>query len=432
MHDDYIEEYIIAPLRQCTEGEIPQENTNWYDIQQSVYKCQRWGCMPLLHTKMQPYYEMYFFADRLLFRSRQHQAHFFIEELAKRDDEFIKWAEKQNLVSASESWADYLRMQDMSINLYFRFLNVLLERGYETNWEAIANEMTDNLFQAEVNCDYKTGEVYCILHAVSMIMKTDWLLFQKQEALNMLYNTWDFMKFFYSVMIRRIVGCRYTNFLAVANHMVAQHPEFHQYIHIFFCALSDRLQSLGLNDKQYLKLEDKLEQIRGVMNTTTPSEELNDLCDTLFPEEFQRLLYTYRPESYEQVERERNKLRLEVGLLEDQVAKMIKQLQKSVEASVPFSYIKEQLLRLPPGMALDIWAQLNHILKDHQGWKANAAEIHDSLLNKMQEQDHQMVEMIQTMSNQPKNLFKVYSQPGSTVNAGCELKNPEFKLLQNE
>lgn len=90
MHDDYIEEYIIAPLRQCTEGEIPQENTNWYDIQQSVYKCQRWGCMPLLHTKMQPYYEMYFFADRLLFRSRQHQAHFFIEELAKRDDEFIK------------------------------------------------------------------------------------------------------------------------------------------------------------------------------------------------------------------------------------------------------------------------------------------------------------------------------------------------------
>lgn len=440
--EDYIDEYIITPLRECTEGDKPQDKVYWGDLQQSVYNCQRWGMMAQLHEKMRPFYEMYFYADRTLFSSKQHQAHFFVEDVAKRDEEFVWWAEEQDLVAATDAWADYLRIQDVSSHIYFRFLNVLLEKNFVAEWASIAKEMTDNLFRAEVNCDYKTGELYCILHAVSMIMKTDWSQRHKQEMLSLLQTTWDFLKFFYSVMIRRIIGCRYTNYLAVANHMVAQHPEYHQYIHIFFCALSDRMQSLGLNVKQYRKLEDKLEQIRGIMQSTMLSDELNDLCDALFPEEFQRLLYTYRPETYEQIERERNKLRAEVGLLTAQVEKLINQLREAVEASVPFSYIEEQLMRLSPGMALDIWGQLNQLLIHNPNWISHAASIHEKILLKKEENERQLTEAFQRIAEQQdkqqemneevkKGLqeprIKVYPQADSTTNIGCDQKGSDFK-----
>ena len=388
--DNYIEEYIIKPLHECTQGISAQEKVYWGEVQKSVNQCLRCGMAHELHTKMQPYYKMYFYADRLLCKSKLHQAHYFVEEVARHDDEYVWWAEEQDLVAATEAWADYLRSQNVSSSFYFRFLYILLEKKIGLDWETISQEMTDNLFHAEVNSDYKTGELYCILHAVSMIMKADWADSRKQDALEMLREKWDFMKLFYSAMIRRIVGCRLTNFLAISNLIITQHPEFHQYIHIYFCALSDRMQSMGLNLKQYKKMEDKLEQIRGVMQRTKPSEELNELCDTLFPEEFQRLLLTYRPETYEQVERERNKLKMEVGLLSAQLDKMIQQLQEAVEASVPFSYIDEQLLRLSPGMALDIWAKLNQLLISNSNWQSHSATIYERIIQKQKESEQQM------------------------------------------
>ena len=400
--EDYIEEYIIQPLRECTEGDVLQDDVSWSDMQMSVYNCQRWGMMMELHNKMQPYYEKYFYADRSMFSNKQHKAHFFVEDVARRDDEFVWWAGHQDLVAATESWADYLRTHDVSSNLYFRFLNMLLEKDFKADWDAIAREMTESLSKAEVNCDYKTGELYCILHAVAMIMKTGWTKRHKLETLNLLQITWDYMKFFYSVMIRRIVGCRYTNYSQVANHVIKLQPEYHQYIHIIFCALSDRIDSIGLKVNQYRKMEDKLELMRGIMQTTRTNDGLNELCDTLFPEEFQRLLYTYRPETYEQIERERNKLRAEVGVLSAQVEKMIQQLKEAVEASVPFSYIDEQLLRLSPGMALDILGRLDLLLKGNPSWLAHTAEIQEKILQKKENNERQLTEALKKSLEEPR------------------------------
>lgn len=435
--DYYIDRFVIKPIRECTESITTQEDVVWSEVQKSVIQCLRCGMAHKLHIWMRPYYKMYFYADRLLCKSKLHQAHYFVEDVAKRDPEYVWWAEEQDLVAATEGWADYLRSQDVSCSFYFRFLYLLLEKKIGADWEAISQEMTDNLFHAEVNSDYKTGELYCILHAVSMIMRADWDDNRKQETLELLREKWDFMKLFYSVMIRRIVGCRLTNFLALSNLIISQHPEFHQYIHIYFCALSDRMQSMGLNLKQYKKMEDKLEQIRAVMQKTKPSEELNDLCDTLFPEEFQRLLLTYRPETYEQVERERNKLKMEVGLLSSQLDKMIQQLQEAVEASVPFSYIDEQLLRLSPGMALDIWAKLNQLLIKNANWLNHSATIYERIMQKQQEMNEAIKKAVdkpllnfnvEVVGKKETNIDKNYG-PNIEQNGGT-LRMPDSKMIR--
>ena len=120
-----------------------------------------------------------------------------------------------------------------------------------------------------------------------------------------------------------------------------------------------------------INLEKKMELIHNVMDNTIPSDDLNELCDTLFPEDFQRMLDEFRPETREQVERERNRLRYEVGLLTDQLSAMANRLKEALENSVPIPEIEKQLLRLSPGTALDLCGKMTLMLSDNQAWMAS-------------------------------------------------------------
>ena len=141
------------------------------------------------------------------------------------------------------------------------------------------------------------------------------------------------------------------------------------------------------------------------MDETKPSDMLNELCDTLFPEDFQRMLDEFRPETRDEIERERNKLRYEVGILTEQMTSMAEKLKDALEHSVPIADIEHQLLRLSPGAALDLCAKLTVMLSHNQAWMTSMPDIQEKILQKKEEQDRQMSELLLKISEkQPVNV----------------------------
>jgi hypothetical protein len=393
----YIEQQLTKYLKDYSEGKITQDDINWGELSLVVRRCQELRIMDELHRQMQPYYEMYLYADSRLFGGRSWHCHSFIENTARYDDEFASFAESHDLIDITESWSEYLRSTDTGIGLYQKLLRILLESGYDTNWQQLAETLKSDLHQAEVYSDYKTGELMAFLHGVTMLMNTSWDDKKKMDCFELLCDKWDFLKHFYSVMIRRVIGCKLANFSAVAN-LVAQQPKYHQYIHIFYCVLCYRQDSLNLSRKQLKTLESQMGRISNIMDETKPSDALNELLDTLFPEDFQRMLDEYRPETREQLEKERNRLKYEVGLLTEQMTDMAMKLKNALERSVPVDYIEEQLLRLSPGTALDLCSKLTMMLSDNNAWMTSMPKIKEKILEKKEEQDRQLADLLQKVA----------------------------------
>ena len=392
----YIFSQITTFLKQLTNGEIADKDIDWFEMKKVVRRCREIGIMDELHRQLQPYYEMYLFADTRLINEKNYFCLRFIGDCTKEDDLFTSWAEQFELDAITEAWADYLRRADLSTGYYIPIVRILLEGGYDTNWHQLAEKLKNDLHEAEVYSDYKTGELIAFLHGVAMLMNTSWDDKKKMDYFDLLYNNWDFLKHFYSVMIRRVIGCRLPNFSAVANLLVQQ-PRYHKYIHLFYCVLCYREPTLNLSKSQKKSLEKKMELIHNVMDNTIPSDDLNELCDTLFPEDFQRMLDEFRPETREQMERERNRLRYEVGLLTDQLSAMANRLKEALENSVPIPEIEKQLLRLSPGTALDLCGKMTLMLSDNQAWMASMPDIKEKILKKKEEQDQQLADLLQQM-----------------------------------
>lgn len=115
------------------------------------------------------------------------------------------------------------------------------------------------------------------------------------------------MKHVYSIMIRHIIGCKLPNFAAVTNNVMISNSNL-PHLDIFYCALVERMDDLGLDEKKYKKLDDARLKLLERMNRREPSETLYELCDTLFPEEFQ-LMLRHRPPSYGELKDENQKIK---------------------------------------------------------------------------------------------------------------------------
>lgn len=424
----YIEQQLTNYLKDYLEGKITQDEIDWGELSRVVIRCQELRIMDELHSQMQPYYEMLLYADPRLFGSRHWALYSFIENTAKWDERFASFAESYSLTDITEAWSDFLRRTDTGISPYQKLIRTLLEGGYDTDWQQQAETLKSDLHEAEVYSDYKTGELMAFLHGVTMLMNTSWDDRKKMETFELLCDNWDFLKHFYSVMIRRVIGCKLANFSAVAN-LVAQQPKFHQYIHIFYCVLCYRQDSLNLKRKQLKTLEGQMERIYNIMDQTKPSDALNELCDTLFPEDFQRMLDEYRPETREQVEKERNRLRYEVGLLTDQMADMATKLKNALERSVPIDYIESQLLRLSPGAALDLCSKMTMMLSDNNAWMTSMPGIKEKILQKKEEQDRQLADLLQKMAEKSPVEVKV-GQGGTAQISESGIVNQFPNLLE--
>ena len=417
---EYIQDAVISPLeRLINEGNGEEVNLyekyysqGGYPPKDSVYKS-------LLHSMMVPYYEMYLNGDiklccagnRLEFIGRK------LDSIIEDDDQFGSWASAKDLITAAENWGDNLKRFEKETRRIYRFfhlLEVLLESDCQQDWRALSGELKEMLFKSEVCYDYKTDEVLCVLHAFTMIMQQDWTKDKKKEMLDLLNQHWLFLKHYYSVMIRHIIGVKFTRFHKVAETVMTSSQSFKPHMHIFYCGLMDCVDELHLDRKHRRELDKVMLQMQEELNRVKEhSELLYPLCDAIFPEDFQRMLREHRPKSYKEVEDENHRkdelieqMQAQTKLLHKQLDKTEETLQQMVLSSIPIEKVDDELMKYPPGMAWDMLSNLNGnpAICVQPAWREN----YPTLLEKYR---NRLYEPIDQQKNMTDAIMKVAERP---------------------
>ena len=226
---EYIQDDVIAHLERLMNGDNGEPEVNLYEKYglQGGYPPKDAVYKSLLHAMMVPYYKMYLNGDYQLCKPNMEFIRLQMKRVIDDDEQFGRWASEQDLIISAEGWGDNLKRipEDERIKKqYFFVLKALLQTDCQQDWHRLSEELKDMLFKAEVYSDYKTDEVLCALHAFTMIMQQDWTKEKKIENLELLRQQWKFMKHYYSVMIRHIVGVKWTQFDKVAETVMTSPP----------------------------------------------------------------------------------------------------------------------------------------------------------------------------------------------------------------
>ena len=438
---DYIQDAVISPLERLM-GNDKENNVNLWEKygskgltpqKDSVYKS-------LLHAMMVPYYEMYLNGDirlccagnRLEFVGRK------MEGIIEDDDQFGNWASDKDLINAAENWGDNLKRfekESRRIYRFFHVLEVLQESDCQQDWRDLSQKLKEMLFKSELCYDYKTDEVLCVLHAFTMIMQQNWPKEKKKEMLNLLNQHWLFLKHYYSVMIRHIIGVKWTKFSKVAETVMSSSQSFKPHMHIFYCGLMDCVDELHLDRKHQREMDKVMLQMQEEMNRIKePSELLYPLCDAIFPEDFQRLLREHRPKSYKEIEDESNQKDELIQQLKDQSNRTRKELEKSREiiekmvlSSIPIEDVDAELEQYPPGTAWDMLINLNAnpIISMQKAWREHYPELLKKYRKRLMEPIEQQKELTESM-------MKVAERPTYNYESGATHDDKRSQLLLGE
>lgn len=396
-----------ACMGQYPGGSVPKD---------SVYKS-------ILHAMLEPYYRMYLFGETPLCKPNMENIRWEMRRIIDDDEQFGRWASEQDLITSAECWGDNMKRIDETkrIYQYFYILDALLHADCVQDWSELSKKLKLMLFKSEVYSDYKTDEVLCVLHAFTMIMQQDWPKQKKAENLELLRRQWLFMKHYYSVMTRHIVGVKWTKFSDVANTVMTSSQSFMPHIHIFYCGLMDCADELVLDKKHRRQLDKTILQMQDVVGRTEPSDMLYELCDTLFPEDFQRLLREHRPKSYKEVEDEsyrKDELIRQMGeqknLLQNELDKTRELLQCMIETAIPIEDVDAELMKYPATVAWELLCELNKssVLNGIAVWR-NAypalLEKYRNRLNNSINQQNELTEAVKAVAERPTNSYNYAS-----------------------
>ena len=382
-YKEYIQDGIINHLERLMGNDVGDDVNLWekYDSKgltpqkDSMYRS-------MLHAMMVPYYKMYLNGDTKLccIGSRLESIGREMAHVIADDDQFGSWASEQNLIASAEGWGDNMKhfeKESKRIYRFFHVLELLLQSDCQQDWKRLSGELKEMLFKAEVCYDYKTDEVLCILHAFTMIMQQEWTKEKKQEQFHLLNQQWLFLKHYYSVMTRHIIGVKWTSFRKVAETVMSASQSFKPHLQIFYCGLMDCVDELHLAPARQRRMDKVILLMQEELNRCEPSELLYELCNTLFPEDFQRMLREHRPKSYKEVEGESRKK----DELIQQIQKQNQQLKSDLDAtrkvleqmilsSIPIKDVDAELEQYPPAMAWELLLKLNEspILNAFEVW----------------------------------------------------------------
>ena len=419
-YKEFIQDSIINRLERLMGNDEVDDVNLWEKygskgltpMKDSVYRS-------VLHAMMVPYYKMYLNGDTKLccIGSRLESIGREMAHVIADDDQFGSWASEQKLIVAAENWGDNMKhfeKESKRIYRFFHVLELLLQYDCLQDWKSLSGELKEMLFKAEVCYDYKTDEVLCVLHAFTMIMQQEWTKEKKQEQFHLLYQHWLFLKHYYSVMTRHIIGVKWTKFSKVTETVMTASQAFKPHMHIYYCGLMDCVDELNLDKKHRREMDKICLQMQEELNRIKDhSELLYDLCDALFPEDFQRMLRENRPKSYKEVEDESHRK----DELIKQIQKQNKQLKSDLDAtkevleqmilsSIPIKDVDVELEQYPPAMSWELLLKLNEspILNAFEAWHnaypALLKKYRDRLVDSMNQQK-ELNEAIKEGVNRP-------------------------------
>ena len=421
---EYIQDSIINRLERLMGNDVVDDVNLWEKYgskglvpqKDSVYRS-------MLHAMMVPYYKMYLNGDTRLCcaGSKLESIGREMAHVIAEDDQFGSWASEQNLIASSEGWVDNMKhfeKESKRIYRFFHVLELLLQSDCQQDWKRLSEELKEMLFKAEVCSDYKTDEVLCILHAFTMILQQEWTKEKKQEEFHLLNQHWLFLKHYYSVMTRHIIGVKWTSFRKVAETVMSASQSFKPHLHIFYCGLMDCVDELHLAPARQRRMDKVILLMQEELNRCEPSELLYELCNTLFPEDFQRLLREHRPKSYKEVEDESHKkdeliheMRVQTKHMHEQLSKTQELLQQMVLSAIPIEDVDKELMKYPPGLAWDMLRDLNAnvLVNVQRAWREN----YPALLEKHRQR---LFEPINQQKDLTDAMWKVAERPANSYN----------------
>ena len=394
-------QYIFVLLREEIKKPDSVGYAEWVQMKKDVEALLRQGRAEELHTEMQDFYD-----DYLWRRTESRDAWLFIDFVAQRDEQIGTWATGRiDLMELVECWIGQGDSQTL-----LALLTQLGRTGYNTNWEDLRTALNEKLCRMEVdgtrNGMKETGYFYCLLHVLTMIMMSAHTQEEKTKLLELFDRNWNFLRYMYSVMTRTIIGFLFSNFAQVTN-CLTNNKEFEPYYHLYHSPLKERFNELCAKGTKKDKLENAILKLEQRMEQITPSDELDELCEVLFPEDFREMLNRHRPKSYQELEGEiadiKEEMNITVDALNKQVRDLAERLSAAVKASVPIKEIEDELMKFPSWQALQIFGELNMMLIANAAWVARAVSIRNNIFAKQQQ------EMLLNMN--------ITAQAGSNVNA---------------
>lgn len=363
-------------------GETPLPPYQWNDLRKDADLCmQHEG--EAFHEGMLPYYEMYINASEILFRDRANGRDMsrFVEHVISMDDRFAQWVSQQDLVAVVDKWIAAERSHE-----FMFILQQLVYQNYRADWASLQDKVYGALGKLEVCGDALSNEYYCILHGFMMIMKAPLSYSDRVRMYDQMRDNWEFLKHLYSVMLGRMVGLRINNFAQVAN-IVKLSPSHYPHLQLIHAAMKGRMNQLCPKADALKKLNAQLKEIERKIQHTPQSTELEALCKVLFPEDFSAMLDKYRYKPYSELQ-DRVKW-LENNLAETQANlkahtdMMAEDLRDAIDV-VPVAEIENQLLKLDPQAAVQVFEKLNSMLVGNEAWARNAASIRDHVYERRQ------------------------------------------------
>lgn len=267
-------------------------------------------------------------------------------------------------------------------------------------------------------------EYYCYLIGVLMIAESTSEPFIRRELLEQFRKEWRQLSWMYGMAIGRVMGCALTNFTAVVKQV--GHGNRKHYLHLYLPLVENNLDKIcKVAGNNRFKLQEAINEMRKQEALEEQKTDLDVLYQILFPKHFQQALSSSRPavtiEELKQEVAAKNKKIVELeSRLSSSVAdfnikyeSLLHDFEALANASVTFEEIEKGLLNLSRSMAEDVLSRLSITLAKNQHFMDEYPNLPEKVRN----------------NEQP--TFQINAQPGSTVNAGCELKNPEFKVLPN-
>jgi hypothetical protein len=198
----------------------------------------------------------------------------------------------------------------------------------------------------------------------------------------------------------------------------------------------DYADELNLDRKHRRMLDKTIVEMQDIVNRTEPSDMLYELCDTLFPEDFQRMLREHRPKSYKEMEDESRRKDELIKLMDEQKNQLQNELDKTREVlqrmivtAIPIEDVDAELMKYPPSMAWELLCKLNEspILNGievwHNAYPALLNKYRDRLVDSMNQQK-QMVESVKTAIERPTNYYN--------YEAGATHDDKRHQLLLSE
>ena len=394
-----------------------------WEIQSHARKAlEHFGLFSELREAMKPYYEMLMKADSRFGLSKDNKLVMgIVTDLFLNDCVIGKTMNNLDIVDSALRWGKKSAEERNPPYTFFLLLKHLIKTGYDPGWDAVEKDVRGRLKKAHEFGDYWRLEMYCIIMAFRLVMKSNLSDTEKDKKYDEIRDRWDFLRYMYSMMLGVIVGLKSENFAAVASSLAIRKKDY-GYMHLAYKAFKENFDKLCpplLKDSHTGELiRDQavihLQKMEDIIKSTPPENDIVPLLEILFSKKMKAVLAHDRPKTYEELEKDIESLTQSYDDVVRQMAQGIRQMAQGMEDAISIESLTEAFLRFPCELAMALFQSVHNLLAQDKVWQKYQAEIQQKILAKYENKG-------ETQINNVFNKGSVTMNAGSSINGDVNI-----------